>query len=122
MSRGYYDAGAGRTRGCWTHPSLVNQIRGTYLCDRCGLVISINHHEGKFWQMHDLIIANPQKDSRQDMLAYAKRIGLDADRFQKDLDSGKHRSLIEADLQEAPRCARLPGLLSEFRPGRWSAK
>lgn len=63
--------------------------------------------QGKFWQMHDLIIANPQKDTRQDMLAYAKRIGLDADRFQKDLDSEKYRSLIEADLQEAQRRAVL---------------
>jgi protein-disulfide isomerase len=63
--------------------------------------------QGKFWQMHDLIIADPQKDSRQDMLAYAKRIGLDADRFQKDLDSEKYRSLIEADLQEAQRRAVL---------------
>jgi protein-disulfide isomerase len=63
--------------------------------------------QGRFWQMHDLIIANPQKDSRQDVLAYAKRIGLDADRFQKDLDSEKYRSLIEADLQEAQRRAVL---------------
>jgi protein-disulfide isomerase len=63
--------------------------------------------QGKFWQMHDLIIANPQQDSRKDMLAYAKRIGLDADRFQKDLDSEKYRSLIEADLQEAQRRAVL---------------
>jgi protein-disulfide isomerase len=63
--------------------------------------------QGRFWQMHDLIIANPQKDSRQDMLAYAKRIGLDADRFQKELDAEKYRSLIEADLQEAQRRAVL---------------
>ena len=63
--------------------------------------------QGKFWQMHDLIIANPQKASRQDMLAYAKRIGLDADRFQQDLDSEKYRSQIEADLQEAQRRAVL---------------
>ena len=63
--------------------------------------------QGKFWQMHDLIIANPQKASRQDMLAYAKRIGLDADLFQKDLDSEKYRSFIEADLQEAQRRAVL---------------
>lgn len=59
--------------------------------------------QGKFWQMHDLIIADPQKATRQDMLTYAKRIGLDADLFQKDLDSEKYRSLIEADLQEAQR-------------------
>lgn len=63
--------------------------------------------QGKFWQMHDLIIASPQNASRQDMLADAKRIGLDADRFQKDLDSGKYRSLIESDLQEAQRRAVL---------------
>jgi protein-disulfide isomerase len=63
--------------------------------------------QGKFWQMHDLIIADPQKASRQDMLAYAKRIGLDVDRFQKDLDSEKYRSLIEEDLQEAQRRAVL---------------
>ena len=63
--------------------------------------------QGKFWQMHDLIIANPQKASRQDMLAYAKRIGLDEDRFQKELDSEKYRSLIEADVQEAQRRAVL---------------
>ena len=63
--------------------------------------------QGKFWQMHDLIIANPQKVSRQDMLTYAKRIGLDADLFQRDLDSEKYRSLIEADLQEAQRRAVL---------------
>ena len=41
--------------------------------------------QGRFWQMHDLIIANPQKDCRQDMLAYAKRIGLDADASRKTL-------------------------------------
>jgi protein-disulfide isomerase len=63
--------------------------------------------QGKFWQMHDLIIANPQKATRQDMLAYAKRIGLDADLFQRDLDSEKYRPLIEADLQEAQRRAVL---------------
>jgi protein-disulfide isomerase len=63
--------------------------------------------QGKFWQMHDLIIANPQKATRQDMLAYAKRIGLDADLFQRELDSEKYRPLIEADLQEAQRRAVL---------------
>lgn len=59
--------------------------------------------QGKFWQMHDLIIANPQKATRQDLLAYAKGIGLDSDRFQKELDSGRYRPKIEADVQEAQR-------------------
>jgi len=63
--------------------------------------------QGKFWQMHDLIVASPAKASRQDLMAYAQRIGLDQDSFQKDLDSGKYRPLIQADLQEAQRRAVL---------------
>jgi len=63
--------------------------------------------QGKFWQMHDLIIANPQKATREDMMAYAQRIGLDSERFRQDLDTGKYRSWIEADLQEAQRRAVL---------------
>jgi predicted DsbA family dithiol-disulfide isomerase len=63
--------------------------------------------QGKFWQMHDLIIASPRNATRQDVLLYAKNIGLDADRFQNDLDSGKYRSLIESDLKEAQRRAVL---------------
>ncbi|HEX3153220.1 MAG TPA: thioredoxin domain-containing protein [Candidatus Angelobacter sp.] len=74
--------------------------------------------QGKFWQMHDLIIANPQKASRQDMLAYAKSIGLDAALFQKDLDSEKYRSLIEEDLQEAQRRAVLGSPVFFFNSAR----
>ena len=74
--------------------------------------------QGKFWQMHDLIIANPQKATRQDMLAYAKRIGLDADLFQRDLDSEKYRPLIEADLQEAQRRAVLGAPVFFFNSAR----
>jgi protein-disulfide isomerase len=74
--------------------------------------------QGKFWQMHDLIIANPQKASRQDMLTYAKRIGLDADLFQRELDSEKYRPLIEADLQEAERRAVLGAPVFFFNSAR----
>jgi protein-disulfide isomerase len=63
--------------------------------------------QGKFWQMHDLIIASPQKATREDLMAYARNIGLDSARFQQDLDAGKYRSLIEADLQEAQHRAVL---------------
>jgi protein-disulfide isomerase len=63
--------------------------------------------QGKFWQMHDLIIASPQKDTRQDVMAYAQRIGLDMERFQNDLNSRKYRPVIERDMQEAQRRAVL---------------
>lgn len=67
--------------------------------------------QGKFWQMHDLIIASPSRASRQDVMAYAQRLGLDQARFQQDLDSGKYRPLIQADLQEAQRRAVLGSLV-----------
>ncbi len=63
--------------------------------------------QGKFWEMHDLIVAAPQKSSRQDLLAYARQIGLNEEIFEKDLDSGKYQELIDRDLQEAKRRAVL---------------
>lgn len=59
--------------------------------------------QGKFWQMHDLIVANPQKATLQDLMGYARRIGLDTERFQKDLDAHAYRPQIEADIIEAQR-------------------
>jgi protein-disulfide isomerase len=63
--------------------------------------------QGKFWQMHDLIVANPQKTARQDLLIWARIIGLDSERFQREIDSGMYRPLIQADLREAQRRAVL---------------
>lgn len=57
--------------------------------------------QGKFWQMHDLIVANPQKATRHDLLGYAQRLGLDTERFKKEVDSGAYRPQIESDIREA---------------------
>ena len=59
--------------------------------------------QGKFWEMHDLIIANPQKTAKQDLISYAQRIGLDVQRFQAELEADKYRPFIEHDLNEARR-------------------
>jgi protein-disulfide isomerase len=59
--------------------------------------------QGKFWQMHDLIIANPQKDDKSTLLSYAARLGLDLKRFESDLDTDRYRSTIDRDLMEAKR-------------------
>jgi protein-disulfide isomerase len=45
------------------------------------------HRQGKFWPMHDVMFANRPKLSRQSILAWAKEIGLDMNRFTADLDS-----------------------------------
>jgi protein-disulfide isomerase len=63
--------------------------------------------QGKFWEMHDLIIAAPQKTAKQDLIAYAQRIGLDVKRFESELDSNKYRPSVMKDLDEAKRRAVL---------------
>ncbi|HYL34284.1 MAG TPA: thioredoxin domain-containing protein [Bryobacteraceae bacterium] len=55
------------------------------------------NEQGKFWQMHDLMFANFRKLSRDNMLAWAKQIGLDVDKFKADLDSGKFREPVKKD-------------------------
>jgi protein-disulfide isomerase len=57
--------------------------------------------QDKFWQMHDLIIANPQKGDKATLLSYALRLGLDVKRFEADLDGGRYQQEIRRDLAEA---------------------
>jgi protein-disulfide isomerase len=56
--------------------------------------------QNKFWEMHDLLFANRQRAKRDDLLAYAGRLGLDLDRFREDLDSDRITRLIDADKAE----------------------
>ena len=53
--------------------------------------------------MHDRIFAN-QRDLRAETLeGYAKEIGLDLDRYRKDVASADVRKTIEADLEQAQK-------------------
>jgi protein-disulfide isomerase len=56
--------------------------------------------QGKFWEMHDLLFANQQHVQRADFLSYARKLGLDEARFQKDLESEDTRKAIESDVAE----------------------
>lgn len=57
--------------------------------------------QGKFWPMHDLIVANSSRISRQDLTSYAQRIGLDLKRFESDMENHAYASTIERDIAEA---------------------
>jgi protein-disulfide isomerase len=47
--------------------------------------------------MHDLLFANQQKAQRDDLLGHAQTLGLDLDRFRRDLDSDRIKQIVEAD-------------------------
>jgi len=42
--------------------------------------------QGRFWEMHDLLFENQQRLDRPDLDSYAERLGLDHDRFGRELD------------------------------------
>ena len=56
--------------------------------------------QGKFWEMHDVLFANQQHVQRSDLIGYAKKLGLNVARFEKDMDSEQTKKAIEADVAE----------------------
>jgi protein-disulfide isomerase len=56
--------------------------------------------QGKFWEMHDLLLANQQKLSRPDLDGYARQLKLDLPAFTKALDQRTHRAVVERDVVE----------------------
>jgi len=61
--------------------------------------------QGKFWEMHDLLFANQSAIKRDDLVGYAKKLGLDMHRFQKDLDSDRVKQAIATDQAEGTKLA-----------------
>ena len=64
--------------------------------------------QGKFWEYHDALYReqgslNSGTFSDEKLVALAEEAGLDADRFESDLTSGKHERAISQDLQEGQR-------------------
>ena len=53
--------------------------------------------QGKYWEMHDIMIKNSPKLDRESLISYAEELKLDIKQFTSDLDSMKHRKLIQQD-------------------------
>ena len=57
--------------------------------------------QGKYWEMHDLLIARSPKLDRDSLIAYAGELGLDVKKFTDSIDSGAHAAAIDRDLKLA---------------------
>ena len=53
--------------------------------------------QGKFWEMHDQLFSYQQALEDRDLSSYARRIGLDVERFARDLSANAFLKQIEAD-------------------------
>ena len=74
-----------------------NALLAAHTAEAAGLQ---NH----FWEMHDLLYQNQSawsgaKDARPIFISYARGIGLDADRFTRDIDGNEADARIVADHQ-----------------------
>jgi Na+/H+ antiporter NhaA len=57
--------------------------------------------QGKFWEMHDLLFAHQDALDVRDLKAYADELGLDMERFSKELRTRKYAARIANDVAEA---------------------
>ena len=57
--------------------------------------------QGKFWPYHDILFQNQRNLKRDELEKYAQEIGLNMEKFNADLDSGKYKAQIKADQDEA---------------------
>jgi Na+/H+ antiporter NhaA len=57
--------------------------------------------QGKFWEMHDKLIDNPDELEPHDLRRYADELGLDVDRFWHDVRDGRQGGRIGEDVASA---------------------
>jgi len=53
--------------------------------------------QGKFWEMHHLLLKNYPDLERKSLIRYARELGLDMKRFTHSLDTMKNAQIIERD-------------------------
>jgi protein-disulfide isomerase len=59
------------------------------------------YSQGKFWEFHDKLFANQSKLTLNDLQQYAKDVGLDPARFDRDLADPVKKKRVEDDMAEA---------------------
>jgi len=53
--------------------------------------------QGKFWEMHHLLLKKSPELDRKSLIKYAKELNLDIKAFTESLDKMKHSAIIERD-------------------------
>ena len=103
----------GLVRLVFKHFPLKNHP-GTFFSSRAAQAA---HRQGKFWAMYDLLNKDFSKQGRKDVLEYARALGMDLERFKRDLEDRKIEELIERDKMEGVR-AKVTGTPTLFINGQ----
>jgi len=59
--------------------------------------------QGKFWAYHDVLFDKAPRTTAEDLKAYAREVGLDLAKFDQCVVSGKHKELVQKDIDEGAR-------------------
>jgi protein-disulfide isomerase len=57
--------------------------------------------QGAFWEMHDLLLVRQDRLELNDLVGYAADLGLDVDRFTRDLTARRHAARVARDVESA---------------------
>jgi len=57
--------------------------------------------QGRFWEMHDVLLDNQDKLRPQDLVRYAEELGLDVDRFRSEIREHEHAGRVARDVESA---------------------
>jgi protein-disulfide isomerase len=61
------------------------------------------NEQGKFWQYHDVLYANAPKAEAADLKSNAEKVGLNVPAFEKCVESGKFRDVVQKDVDDGAR-------------------
>lgn len=59
--------------------------------------------QNKFWEMHDMLYQNQQQLDEAHLVSYAKKLGLDMNKFQSDMQSSAVANKVENDFESGVR-------------------
>ena len=103
----------GKVRFVFKHFPLKNHP-GSFFSSRAAQAA---HRQGKFWEMYDLLFRDFSKQGTEDVLGYARALGMDVKRFKRDLEERAIEELIERDKMEGVR-AKVTGTPTLFINGK----
>jgi len=68
--------------------------------------------QGRFWEMHDLLFQNQNALKRKNLLAYAQTLGLDRERFSRELKKRLYEQRVREDFRRGVQNGvyKTPGL------------
>jgi protein-disulfide isomerase len=61
----------------------------------------IAHRQGRFWEMHDLLLEHQDALRPRDLIRYAEELGLDPERFEEDLRAHREAARVARDVDSA---------------------